>query len=276
MGYNGNVRKFEAKLKLMKPPKAPKRPKIDVLGVKVADISQKKALEDIISMTKSHKNGYYVVTVNSEFVMLARKNRRFLDILNKADLAVADGVGVVAAKLIFGGKAQKRITGVDLVEKLCQKSGEFAIRIGLLGGFKGVAEMVAKRQKAVHQKLIVAYAGSGDPSIGYDLRLKQQLDAVGRIDILFVAYGMGRQEFWIWRNRRRLNVGVFIGVGGAFDYLSMVKKRAPLLWQKWGVEWLWRLMAEPWRFWRMRALPFFWVLVGLKVLSQKLRLFRTF
>lgn len=260
-------------MKLMKPPKAPKRPKIDVMGVKVADISQKKAVEDIILMTKTHKNGYYVVTVNSEFVMLARKNRQFSRILNKADLAVADGVGVVAAKLIFGGKAQNRITGVELVENLCKKSAENAITVGFLGGFGGVAEMVAKRQKAIHQKLIVAYAGSGDPSIGYDLRLKQQLDAVGRIDILFVAYGMGRQEFWIWRNRKRLNVGVFIGVGGAFDYLSMVKKRAPVFWQKWGLEWLWRLLKEPWRFWRMRVLPLFWVLIGVKVLSRKLRIF---
>lgn len=274
--YNGNVRKFEAKSKLMRLPKAPKRPKIDVLGVKVADISQKKAVKDIISMVKAYKNGYCVVTVNSEFVMLARQNRRFLDVLNKADLAVADGSGVVLAKLIFGGKAQDRIAGVELVEKLCQESAKNVITVGFLGGFEEVADMAAKRQKAVNPKLIVAYAGPGDPSMGYDLRLKEQLDAVGRIDILFVAYGMGRQEFWIWRNRKRLNVGVFIGVGGAFDYLSMVKKRAPLLWQKWGMEWLWRLAAEPWRFWRMRVLPIFWVLVGLKVLSQKLRLFRTF
>ncbi|MDP2632133.1 MAG: WecB/TagA/CpsF family glycosyltransferase, partial [Candidatus Curtissbacteria bacterium] len=189
----------------------------------------------------------------------------------------------------LGGREHERVTGVDLIEKLCVKSAEKAISVGFLGCFGGVAETVSKRQKEQNPGLKVVFASSGDPAIGYDLRLKKELLGVGRIDILFVAYGMGQQEFWIERNRRslssnknrhslssnrhslssnrhslssnRLDVGVFIGVGGAFDYLSMVKMRAPRQLQNIGLEWLWRLLMEPARIWRMRVLPVFAILV---------------
>ena len=251
-------------------------PKIDILGVKIDDISQNLAVQKVLELAKDNKKSHYVVTVNSEFVMLARKNRQFLKILNEADLALADGAGVVFSKLIFGGKVRDRITGVNLIEKICQKSAIRAIRIGFLGGFGNVAAMVAKRQKSTNPNLKVVFAQSGDPSIGYDLRLKRQLLQLGRIDVLFVAYGMGRQEFWIERNKDNLNVGVFIGVGGAFDYLSMVKKRAPKFLQNWGMEWFWRLLMEPTRIWRMRVLPAFLILIFWFWTVKKIKFYKTY
>lgn len=236
-------------------------PRINILGVEVEDISEKNALDAIINLAKGEKRGKYVVTVNSEFVMKARRNREFCRILNDADLALADGVGVVWARLVFGGKEHDRITGVDLVEKLCEISAKKAIGVGFLGGFGDVANMVAKRQIFKNPGLKVVFAGPGDPAMGYDLKLKRQLAVRGGVDILFVAYGMGQQEFWIDRAKNCLPVGVFIGVGGAFDYLSMVKKRAPEAVQGSGFEWLWRLLLEPSRIWRMRVLPIFAILV---------------
>ncbi len=237
-------------------------PIIDVLGIKIADISASEAKNRILALASDRKTkGHVVVTVNSEFVMLARKNADFEHILADSDLALADGAGVVFSKLIFGGKVHERITGVDLIEKLCAKNGKKAIRVGFLGGFGGIAEEVAKRQKSLNPKLKVVLAKPGDPTIRYDLRLKKQLLALGRIDVLFVAYGMGRQEFWIERFKTLVNVGVFIGVGGAFDYLAKAKLRAPRLLQAWGLEWLWRLILDPWRIWRMRVLPIFLFLV---------------
>lgn len=239
----------------------PRRHKINILGVEVDDVSQKDAVFAILKMAKDKAGGRYVVTVNSEFVILAKNSEKFRDILEGADLSVPDGQGVVWAKLILGGREHERVTGVDLIEKLCVKSAEKAISVGFLGGFGGVAETVSKRQKEQNPGLKVVFAGSGDPAIGYDLRLKKELLGVGRIDILFVAYGMGQQEFWIERNKNRLDVGVLIGVGGAFDYLSMVKMRAPRQFQNIGLEWLWRLLMEPVRIWRMRVLPVFAILV---------------
>lgn len=238
-----------------------KRRKIAVLGVEVNDISEKNAIRAIVEMAKSKRHGNYVVTTNAEFVMLARRNRQFLDILNAANLAVADGQWVVWAKLIFGGKEHDRVTGVDLVEKLCEICAKKAIAVGFLGGFGDVAERVKVRQIARNPTLKVAFAGPGDPAIGHDSRLKERMKALGGVDILFVAYGMGQQEFWIDRVKNSLPVGVFIGVGGAFDYLSSVKRRAPKTVQNAGFEWLWRLAMEPARIWRMRVLPIFAVLV---------------
>ena len=245
-----------------------KRHKINILGVDVDDISEKEAISYILKLATDKKSHHYVVTVNAEFVMLGRKNPKFAEILNNSDLAIADGWPVAKSRLIFGGKAQERVAGVDLVEKLCSESARKAVRVGFLGGFSSVAKAVSKRQKAKNTGLKVVFAGPGDPAIGQDLRLKRQISASGRIDILFVAYGMGRQEFWVQRNKNSLDVGVFIGVGGAFDYLAFVKKRAPKWMQDSGMEWLWRLGSEPSRIWRMRVLPVFLALVVKSWLSR--------
>lgn len=254
-----------------------KRPKstfrvsrVNVLGVKVDDISEKKAVDAIVKMAKEKTGNHYVVTVNAEFVMLARRDPTFLEILNNADMAVADGSWVVWAKLILGGKEHGRVTGVDLVEKLCENCRDLPIRIGFLGGFDNVAERVKKRQIAANPGLKVVLAEPGDPSIGYDSKLGECFNEIGRVDILFVAYGMGQQEFWIKRNQKRLNVGVFIGVGGAFDYLSTVKRRAPKWLQNSGFEWFWRLMMEPRRAGRMlRVFPLFWIILVFQYLTKR-------
>ncbi len=245
-------------------------PKIRVLGVKIDDLDEKTAISKILKLAKDKRGCHLVVTVNAEFVMLAQKDPRFFEILEGADMALADGSGVVISKLILGGKTQSRITGVDLVDKLCAKSAKGAIRVGFLGGFGGVAEEVSKRQKAMNPGLKVVFAKPGDPTIGQDLRLRKEISASGRIDILFVAYGMGKQEFWIARNLKHLNVGVAIGVGGAFDYVSAVKNRAPRWMQMTGLEWLWRLIEEPSRIWRMRVLPVFAILVVRQFLQKTL------
>lgn len=247
-----------------------RRPKIDVLGVGVDDFSQKEAVDLILKLAQDTKNNHFVVTVNPEFVMKARKNRNFAQILEKADLALADGWGVALAKLLFGGRGRERVAGVDLVEKLCFLASKKAVRVGFLGGFGRVAQKVAERQKSQFPNLKISYVGPGNPAIGYDSRLKKALDKAGRVGILFVAYGMGQQEFWIARNLKKLNVAVFIGVGGAFDYISRVKRRAPQIFQKIGMEWFWRLLHEPQRILRMRVLPIFAILVILNFVKHKI------
>lgn len=243
--------------------------KVDVCGVKIDDISLTDAVREILLLALSGKRAYQVVTVNSEFVMLARRDPNFAKILDNADLALADGMFVVISKLIFGGKVQVRITGVDLINEVSKQGAKKAIRIGFLGGFGGVADRLSKRQKKYNPGIKIVLAKPGDPAIGYDLKLRGEISAVGRIDILFVAYGMGQQEFWIERNRKYLDVGVFIGVGGAFDYIAGVKRRAPVFMQNIGMEWLWRLIYEPSRVWRMRVLPAFFFLVVFMWFSKK-------
>lgn len=243
--------------------------RVNILGVGVNDITFDDAVEKILELAKMSDSGRYIVTVNPEFVMLARKNREFREILNNSDLSLPDGIGVVISKLIFGGKVKERVTGVDLIDAICKKAVKKAITVGFLGGFSNVAEDVAKRQKAANPGLKVKLAVAGDPTISQDLRLNSQISSVGRIDILFVAYGMGQQEFWIKRHKNKVNVGVFIGVGGALDYLAGVKSRAPIWVQKSGIEWFWRLISQPYRVSRMRVLPVYAMLILRRFFTKK-------
>lgn len=244
--------------------------KIDVFGVKVDDISFGEAVAEVLRLAEREKRGNYVVTVNAEFVMMARRDRQFARILAGANLALADGKWVAISKLISGGKAQDRVAGVDLVETVCRECVDKAVVVGFLGGFDGVAKKVAKRQIEANPRLKVGYAGPGEETIGSNLRLKVPSFGKKRIDILFVAYGMGRQEFWIDAMRKKLDVGVFVGVGGAFDLLAGVKKRAPKPLQNSGLEWLWRLALEPGRVWRHRVLPAFFVMLLGKFVKSKI------
>lgn len=247
-----------------------KRPKVAIVGVEVDDLTEREAISQILRMAKDHKGRHFVATVNSEFVMLAKKDHTFANILKGSDLSLPDGAGVVVAKLILGGKEKNRVTGADLIGKICEKSAKLPITIGFLGGFSGVAEIVAKRQTAKFPGLNVNFCEAGDPSKDHDLRLRKAILSKKRIDILFVAYGMGQQEHWIQRNRKFLNVGVFIGVGGGFDYEAGARRRAPVLMRKTGTEWLWRLFWQPKRVWRMRVLPVFAFLVIWQFLVQNL------
>lgn len=252
-----------------------KRHIINILGVNVDDISEVDAVKSVLKLAEGKNRGKVVVTVNSEFVMMARRNSIFSQILNEADLALPDGQWIVNSKLILGGREHDRVTGVDLVEKVCKMSANKAVGVGFLGGFGAVAEEVAKRQLEASPGLKVVFSNAGDPTIGQDLRLKETILRFGRVDILFVAYGMGQQEFWIKRMKNKLNVGVYIGVGGAFDYISGVKLRAPDFVQKLGFEWLWRLILDPVRIWRMRVLPVFAVLVFWQFLKNYQKKFLT-
>ncbi|MDO8260648.1 MAG: WecB/TagA/CpsF family glycosyltransferase [Candidatus Magasanikbacteria bacterium] len=244
--------------------------KINVFGVKVADISCRNAVLEVLKLAKPKSRGKYVVTVNSEFVMKARRDTDFAQILANADLALADGWWVAFLRLISGGKEHDRLTGVDLIEMVCNKAADKAITVGFLGGFGSVAKDVAKRQKMRLASLKVVMAEPGDPSKEADLRLKQRFLEIGRVDVLFVAYGMGKQEFWIDRMRKSLDVGVFIGVGGAFDYLSGIKRRAPRILQNLGFEWLWRLFWQPSRIWRQRIIPVFFLMILGKIIKVKI------
>ena len=258
----------------MKRSEAFKRHKINILGVNVDDISEVDAVKTVLRLAEAKNKGKFVVTVNSEFVMMAQRDPHFAQILNDADLALPDGQWIVNSKLILGGREHDRVSGVDLVENLCKLSANKAIRVGFLGGFSSVAKEASKRQKIMSPKLKVVFSDPGDPSIGYDLRLKGVFERIGRVDILFVAYGMGQQEFWIERMKNKLDVGVYIGVGGAFDYISGVKLRAPKFMQELGFEWLWRLVLDPVRIWRMRVLPLFAILVFWQILKNyKKRIF---
>lgn len=207
---------------------------------------------------------HHVVTVNPEFTMAARRNPAFAAVLEQSDVAAADGVGLLWAARWQHRPLRQRVAGVDLVTGFAVVAAARGLRLFLLGAQPGVAAEAAGRLAERNPGLIIAgaYAGSPVPQENDDI---VQRVAAARPQALFVAYGAPQQDLWIERNRQALaeaGIGVAMGVGGAFDFIAGRSKRAPAWVQRLGMEWLHRLLHEPWRWRRMLALPrFVWAVL---------------
>lgn len=201
-----------------------------------------------------------VCTVNPEFIMQARRDPTFADVLRQADLCVPDGIGVLWAARRQGVHLRERVTGSDGIYRICQRAAERGWRIYLLGAAEGVAEAAADRLMTLYPGLQIVGAYSGSPRAEAWPEIYRRLQRA-QPDILFVAYGHPHQDLWIAQHRQELPANVALGVGGAFDFVAGVTLRAPRRLQQWGLEWLYRLMQQPWRWRRMMALPLFSLLV---------------
>ena len=208
---------------------------VDILGVKISKVNYKsatKVVEGFLTDGKKH----YIVTPNPEFIVLAQTDQEFRRILNQADLAIPDGVGL---------RMETTVTGTDFMIRLCRLAAEKGYSVFLLGGQDGVAEEAAKRLKERFANLNVIGTYEGDPSRNFQFSIFNF--QFSSIDLLFVAYGAPKQEKWIARNLPKIPVRVAMGVGGAFDFIAGKKKRAPKILRRLGLEWFWRLVQEPQR-----------------------------
>ncbi|GAC1378019.1 MAG: WecB/TagA/CpsF family glycosyltransferase [Ktedonobacteraceae bacterium] len=240
-----------------------------VLGVRVDCLSQQQALSTIDKMiVEGRISGntlpcQQVVTVNTEFVMAAQHNSDFRIAINAATLVVADGIGIVWATRYLGKPAPERVTGTDMLPLLAQLCAASGYRLFLLGAAPGVAEAAGKRLQELAPGLEIAGTYAGSPAVAEEDAIIERIRAA-QTDVLCVAYSAPAQELWIRRNLTRLPVAVAIGVGGAFDFISGRQQRAPKKMQQLGLEWLYRLYREPWRWRRMLAIPRFMLQVVLR------------
>lgn len=235
--------------------------KKNLLGVGVTDATQQQILEYLMENLQKSSKKSFIVTPNPEILVFAEKNPEFKKVLNTADLALCDGMGLVIAGKLLGKPFKERFTGTDFVEMVCKEVSEKPITVGFLGGGPFVAERTADCLQKKHPGLKVVFTASEDK----DLKLLKSL----KPDILFVAYGFPKQEQWIYKNLEKLPVKAAIGVGGAFDYISGKVPRAPRWVQNSGFEWFYRLIRQPWRLKRQLALPRFILLVLKERLSPK-------
>ena len=234
-------------------------PALTFLGVRVHNVDSAEALAILDALIQT-RAPHQVVTVNPEFVIAARRTPEFRDVLNRAALALPDGIGMLLAARIQGARLKERVTGVDTVTRVAALAAQKGYRLFLLGAAPGVAEETARRLASANPGLQVAGTHSGSPAPEEEDDIVRRVRAAAP-DVLFVAYGAPRQDIWIARNLRRLNVPVAMGIGGAFDFISGRAKRAPAWMQRAGLEWLHRLARQPWRWKRMLALPRFLLLV---------------
>lgn len=254
---------------------------IKILGIKIDLINQKQAVEKVFGWLKE-SGKHYIVTPNPEFIMAAQSDTEFKRVLNAADLAIPDGsrlgwaYRMTQEKNIFKKILLfpfflfpikqviqfETVAGVDLMEKLCEQAAEKGLTIGLLGGKNSVAEKTADCLQKKYPKLKVVFASDGPKvdnmgnvlsSTYYGNKTENSkpiihnTNPIPQVDILFVAFGQVKQEKWIAKNLDKIPVKVAMGVGGAFDYLSGSVTRAPSWMRSIGLEWLFRLVLQPWR-----------------------------
>jgi N-acetylglucosaminyldiphosphoundecaprenol N-acetyl-beta-D-mannosaminyltransferase len=240
-----------------------------VLGVRVDRVSQLQVLAIINKLIALRRSSGYtlpcqqIVTVNTEFVMAAQKNSEFRRTINSAALAVADGIGVVWATRFVGFPTPERITGTDTLVALAKRCAEKGYRLYLLGAAPGIAEQAGVCLQSLAPGLQIAGTYAGSPAPAEEDAIIERIHAANA-DILCVAYGAPAQDLWIYRNLSRLPAAIAMGVGGAYDFLSGRQRRAPQTMQRMGLEWLYRLYREPWRWKRMLALPHFLIQVLLR------------
>ena len=231
--------------------------KKNIFGVDITDAFEKEILEYIISTIKEDRK-ISIVTPNPEIVMYARKHPTFREIINRAEISLPDGIGLIWAGKILGKGLREKISGTDFILTLCKKASEESLSIALLGARQNVALKASNRLKELFPNLNVVFVSSSDPTIDSVKELKGQSKP---IDILFVAYGFPKQEEWIDRHLSKDPVRVAMAVGGAFDYISGEVIRAPKVIRVLGFEWLFRVFRQPWRAKRQLALVEFVCLV---------------
>lgn len=225
--------------------------KTDILGVGIDDLTLDEAIE--AGMALLEKPGFhYVVTPNPEFILSAKKDAAFRDVLNQADLALPDGIGVVYAAKILGRPLKGRAPGVDFAQGLMERLVQTGGSLYLLGAKPGVAEKAAENLRAAHPGLRICGVHDGyfkeDEPVIEDIR-------AAKADVVFVCLGAPKQELWMAQNGPLTGAKLAVGLGGCLDVFAGNVQRAPEAWQKAGMEWFYRLIKEPSRIGRMAKLP---------------------
>jgi N-acetylglucosaminyldiphosphoundecaprenol N-acetyl-beta-D-mannosaminyltransferase len=246
--------------------------RLEILGVPVDDVTVDEVCDRAAALVAGG-GAHQIATVNPEFIMLARRDPEFRQVLRGTAFNVPDGAGVLWAARRMSRPLRERVAGSDLIDRLCATGSRYRWRAFFLGARPGVAERVAAILALKHGGLSVAGTFAGSP------RPEDEADIVSRIqrarpNVVFVAYGAPAQDKWLARNLPLLLDGerppqeapglLALGVGGGFDFIAGVQRRAPLWMQAANLEWLYRLWREPWRWRRQTALARYALIVMLK------------
>lgn len=229
--------------------------RIKVLGVPVDPLDLPTALRRIDALVAGDTAGS-VIAVNPEKVIKAREDAWLRRQLEAAALLLPDGIGVVWAARLLTGIRTERVAGADLMQALCAHAARVGYRVFLFGASPDVNERAADELRRRHPTLVIA--GRQHGYIG-NAEMPALLEAINRsgAELLFVALGSPRQEMWMSQHLPALKVKVCQGVGGTFDVIAGTVQRAPRAWQRVHLEWAYRLIREPRRLLRQKALPKF-------------------
>lgn len=224
-------------------------PRIHLLGLPIDALTREQAVDQLCLLV-SGKGQHHVMTPNAEMLVESTRNPQFRAILERSRLNLPDSVGLLHAAKWTGQELPERVTGVDTVIDLCKElSGEHPVF--LLGAAPGVAEKAAQILQRRNPDLVIAGTHPGSPSDADAPSIIAKINAA-KPQLLLVAFGAPAQDLWISKYLSSLpTVHVAMGVGGTFDFIAGVQKRAPAIFQAMGLEWLWRVMREPRRIGRI-------------------------
>lgn len=241
------------------------------LNISLQTHSQKTILEKMREFVQNPGEMKHIVSINPENVVVAQENEDFRLSLESADLHLIDGVGILWACRFLGQLSGERFAGVDFMEKSIEELSNGSSRVLFLGGKPEIAEQLATcYQKKYPQLRCLGIEGGqnmkNDTTGSKTASILQNIHAF-KPHVIFISFGSPTQELWVWHNREQLRGTVCVGVGGAFDFIAGTVSRAPVFIRQVGLEWLYRLVVQPWRWKRQLRLLQFVVLV----LQQKLR-----
>ncbi len=222
--------------------------RMTILGAKIDNLS-KDAVRAKISAFLDDGGSHFLATPNPEIILYASKHPEYLALLNKADLSLPDGAGLVFVSKFMREQIAERVSGADTVPEICRLAREKKMRLALIGALdeetvkKAAARLVAWGNEVVFAAHGVSKEDWKEPAVH-----EKMINALRATQpqIVFVAFGHPKQEEWIVKYQASLpSVRLFMGCGGALDFIAGRAKRAPRFMQKLWLEWLWRLATEP-------------------------------
>jgi N-acetylglucosaminyldiphosphoundecaprenol N-acetyl-beta-D-mannosaminyltransferase len=230
--------------------------RVDVLGLEIDNVSFDETVERIIGFIEKSEP-VFIVTPNVDHTNHCRKHEKYRALLKDAALVVADGVPLLWAARLFGHRLKGRVNGTDLFIRMAQVCAKRGYRMFLLGAMPHASRYCAVRLIDSSPRLQIS--GRYSPPYGFEHDPEENRKIVRMIrevqpDILFVGLPGPKAEFWIHDHYRRIGVPVSVNVGASFDFVSGSVKRSPLIMQKLGMEWLYRLVTQPGKLWKRYVL----------------------
>lgn len=233
---------------------------VEILGMPVDRLNMQETL-NLLESFVSERKPRLIVTADAAGIVQAQSDAEWNSIFKSADLRTPDSIGVIWAAKRKGKPISQRVSGVELVDRICALSADKGYRIYFLGAAPGVAELAAEKLRLKHPGCNVVGARHGYFPADSDTIVAQEV-AAAKPDFLFVAMGIPRQEKFIRATQDIIQAPVAMGVGGSFDVFSGKTKRAPKLFQAIHLEWLWRLILNPKKIAKAKNLPkFAWLVL---------------
>lgn len=222
--------------------------KENLLGYDICTLKQEDIIEKAFDEISRQQN-VHIVTINPEMIELAVKNEEFSDILKSADIIIPDGIGIKIAFKIKGIQTE-RLAGIELAYNILAKAAENDLPVALIGAKSEILALACKNLKSKIQNLNIVYSRDGFFKEDEEGSIIENIASLGA-KVVLVALGAPKQDIFIQKLKQACNGTIFVGVGGSFDVWSGVVKRAPVVFQKLGLEWLYRTITQPSRFKRI-------------------------